>query len=108
MAFSLDALTRLRPPLLRCVAIAVLLGGCASGQWTKSGADSTAVSRDLDACRGETLGRSTAPAITGRSSESITDLSRPGMQPTTGSNERFVAEHEAVSRCMHKRGYQLR
>jgi hypothetical protein len=109
MALSLDALPGLRRPLLRCAAIAVLLGGCASGQWTKAGSDATAVSRDLDECRGVALGRSGPPVVTPRSSESVSDLGRPGaMQPAAGSSERFVAEHEAVSRCMHKKGYQLR
>ena len=109
MALSLDALTRLRQPALRCAAVAVLLGGCASGQWAKPGADAAAVSRDLDECRGVALGRSGPPVVAPRSSESVTDLGRAGtMQPAAGSNERFVAEHEAATRCMHKRGYQLR
>jgi hypothetical protein len=30
------------------------------------------------------------------------------MQPSAGSNERFLAEHEETRRCMAKRGYELR
>lgn len=88
-------------------AIAMLASGCATMRWSKPGADAAAVSRDLDACRAGALGAA-AVAPSG-SSEAITERGRTGVsEPTAGSNERFVAEHEATSRCMLKRGYELR
>ena len=92
--------------VLGCAAVAMLASGCATRSWTKPGADAAAVSRDLDACRGAALGGA-AVAQSG-SSEAITERGRAGTQPTAGSNERFVAEHEAASRCMLKLGYELR
>lgn len=93
--------------LLGCAAIAMLASGCATRSWTKPGADAGAVSRDLHACRASALGGA-AVAQSG-SPEAITERGRAGIsQPTAGSNERFVAEHEAASRCMLKLGYVLR
>ena len=91
---------------LGCAAIALLASGCATKNWTKPGADAATVSRDLDACRAGALGGA-AVAPSG-SSEAITERGRPATQPTAGSNERFLAEHEAARRCMLKRGYELR
>lgn len=78
-------------------------------QWSKSGADAAAVSRDLDACRAQALGRSSPTVAAGGSPDAITEGRRPPvMAPSAGSNERFVEEHEAVSACMIRRGYALR
>jgi hypothetical protein len=90
-------------------ALALVLPGCAEMHLTKPGADTAAVSRDLGDCRALAL-RSAGPAVAPASStEGISDQGRPRvMSPTAGSNEGFVAEHEATSRCMAKRGYALR
>ena len=93
--------------LLFAAAAALTLTACASGAWTKPGADAAAVSRDLDACRGVALGRATPPAAPSGSSEAITDRRTGSLARSTGSNERFIEEHEEVSRCMQKRGYTL-
>lgn len=89
--------------------IALITHGCTTMQWTKPGADATAVARDQDDCRASALRRAN-PTIAGPGSpDARTDGGRPGvMSPTQGSNERFVAEHEEVRRCMLKRGYELR
>ena len=86
-----------------------LLAGCANMEWSKPGADASAVSRDLEACRGVALSRS-GPALSPvGSSDAATDRgSTRGMPSSTmDSNERFVAEHAEVQRCMQKRGYTL-
>ena len=89
--------------------LASMLSGCADLHWTKPGADATAVSRDLDACRAVALSTAAAPVAPSASTESVTDHGRPrAMQPTAGSNERFVAEQETIRRCMASRGYALR
>jgi len=89
-------------------ALALVLPGCAEMHWSKPGADTAAVSRDLDECRALAL-KSAGPAVAPASStEGISDQGRPRvMAPTAATNERFVAEHEAASRCMTARGYRL-
>lgn len=95
-------------PTLAPALLATMLSGCADLQWTKPGADATAVSRDLDACRAVALQSAGAPVAPARSTEAVTDRGRPGsMQTTAGSNERFVAEQETIRRCMSSRGYVL-
>jgi hypothetical protein len=91
-------------------ALAILSAqGCSGLNWTKPGADANTISRDLDDCRAVALGRATPPVAPAGSSEATTDGGRPGaMRPAAGSNERFVAEHEEVRRCMLKRGYELK
>lgn len=92
-----------------CAAVTIFATGCAGRHWTKPGADAAAVSRDLDDCRASSLGRAGSPVAPTGSSESVTDRGRPAvMQPSAGSNERFLAEHEETRRCMAKRGYELR
>lgn len=96
-------------PTLAPALLATMLSGCADLQWTKPGADATAVSRDLDACRAVALNAAAAPVAPAGSTESVTDHGRPrAMQPSAGSNERFVAEQETIRRCMASRGYALR
>ena len=89
--------------------IALLAQGCADMQWSKAGADAAMVARDQDECRAVALGRA-GPPVAGRTSlEARTDGGRPPvMTPAQGSNERFVAEHEEVRRCMIERGYTLK
>lgn len=89
--------------------IALIAQGCTSLQWTKPGADAAAIARDQDDCRASALRRAN-PTIAGPGSpDARTDGGRPVvMAPAHGSNERFVAEHEEVRRCMLKRGYELR
>ena len=78
-------------------------------QWTKPGADAAMVARDQDECRGQALGRANPPAVPAGSADARTDGIRTGaMSQTAGSNERFVAEHEEIRRCMLRRGYQLK
>ena len=77
-------------------------------QWSKPGVDPAYATRDLEECRGQALGGATPPVFTARSPDASTDLRSGAMRPSAGSNERFVNEHEAVSACMLKRGYQLR
>ena len=90
------------------IAALALLSGCSSMEWSKPGADASAVSRDLEACRGLALTHSGPPAAPAGSSEAVTDRSTRVMSsPTMDSNERFVAEHADVQRCMQKRGYAL-
>ncbi len=92
-----------------CVAVTIVGAGCAGGHWVKPGADAAAVSRDLYDCRAASLGRAGSPVAPTGSSEAVTDRGRPAvMQPSAGSNERFLAEHEETRRCMAKRGYELR
>ena len=63
----------------------------------------------MDACRAVALNTAAAPVAPATSSESVTDHGRPrAMQPSAGSNERFVAEQEVIRRCMSQRGYALR
>jgi hypothetical protein len=94
---------------LLCVALTLIATGCANRQWTRPGADAAAISRDLDDCRASSLGRAGSPVAPTGSSEAVTDRGRPAvMQPSAGSNERFLAEHEETRRCMAKRGYELR
>lgn len=90
------------------LATALLAAGCAQMQWTKPGADAGAVTRDLNECRSIALGRA-APTVAGRAApDTRSDGGRPPvMAPAQGSNQRFVAEHEEVRRCMLQRGYQL-
>lgn len=89
--------------------VASLLYGCADLQWARPGADAAAVSRDLDACRAVALNAAAPPVAPVGSTESVTDHGRPrALQPSAGSNERFVAEQEVVRRCMGQRGYALR
>ena len=99
---------RLLHALLATLLVSTL-SGCADLRWTKPGADATAVSRDLDACRAVALNAAAAPIAPAGSTESVTDHGRPrAMQPSAGSNERFVAEQETIRRCMASRGYALR
>ena len=96
-------------PTLAPALLATMLSGCADLQWSKPGADAAAVSHDLDACRSVALKSAGAPVAPARGTESVTDHGRPSsMQPTAGSNERFVAEQETIRRCMASRGYVLR
>ena len=99
----------MRPiPALLTAAIALTLAGCAEMQWARSGADTATVSRDLDACRAVALRSGAPPAVPAGSLEAASDSGRPrAIQPAAGSNERFVAEQEAVRRCMVERGYTL-
>ena len=91
------------------LSIVLLAAGCAEMQWSKPGADAAAIARDQDECRSAALGRA-GPPVAGRSGlDARTDGGRPPvMAPTQGSNERFVAEHEEMRRCMLERGYQLK
>ena len=89
-------------------AIALIVQGCSSMQWSKPGADPAAVSGDLQTCRAQALGGATPPVHTARSPDASTDGRAAAMRPSAGSNERFIDEHEAVSACMLRRGYQLR
>ena len=88
------------------LAFALSLGACADMDWTRPGADKAAVSRDLDECRGRAL-RGSPPEAAGRTQDP--QLVDRGANPNTGrtSNERFIAEHDAVRQCMVGRGYQL-
>ena len=84
--------------------------GCAELRWSKSGADAALVSRDLDECRSAALRGANAPISTPGQVDGRSDgVGRPGvMTPAAGSNERFIAEHEDLSRCMRRRGYELK
>ena len=92
------------------IALVLTVTGCAEMRWSKAGADSALVSRDLDECRAAALGRAnTAISTPGQVDGRSDGTGSPGiMTPAPGSNERFVAEHEEVSRCMVRRGYALR
>ena len=89
--------------------IALIVQGCSSNmQWSKPGADAPMVARDQDECRAVALGAN-RPAAPASSPDARSDGMRTGaMSQTAGSNERFVAEHEEIRRCMLRRGYQLR
>ena len=90
------------------VVLATLVQGCSSNmQWTKPGADPSAVARDSEQCREVALRRATIPVAPAGSSEAMSDRRTGGLSTSGGSNERFVAEQEEVRRCMLKRGYQL-
>ena len=90
-------------------ALVLLVQGCAEMQWSKPGADAAAIAREQDECRAAAIGRA-GPPVAGRGSlDARSDGGRPPvMAPTQGSNERFVAEHEEMRRCMMERGYQLK
>ena len=89
-------------------AFAALASGCAEMQWSKPGADAGALARDQNECRAIALQRS-APIAARGTLDARTDGGRaPVMAPAQGSNERFVAEHEEMRRCMIQRGYQLK
>src|SRR5687767_10290155 len=88
---------------------ALLAQGCAQMQWTKPGADAATIARDQDQCRAQALRRGAPPVAGVGSPDARTDGGRPGvMAPAQGSNERFVAEHEEMRRCMLQRGYELK
>jgi hypothetical protein len=98
----------LKLPLTAC-AIALALAACADMDWTKAGADKAMVSRDLDDCRGNALRNAPPPGAVASQDPQMVDR---GSAPNTGrpagsSNERFIAEHEAVRQCMVSRGYKL-
>jgi hypothetical protein len=96
------------PVIVLAAAIALIVQGCSSMQWSKPGADAAAVSRDIDQCRAQALRGTPAVSPVG-SPEARTDGRRPGaLAPTAGSSERFIDEHEVVSACMLRRGYELR
>jgi hypothetical protein len=89
-------------------ALAVIASGCAEMQWTKPGADAAALARDQNECRAIALQRA-APVAARGALDARTDAGRPPvMAPAQGSNERFVAEHEEMRRCMIQRGYALK
>ena len=95
-------------PYAALTAAALLAAGCAQMQWTKPGADAATIARDQDECRSQAL-RATPPVAGARSPDARSDGTRPPvMAPAQGSNERFVAEHEEMRRCMLQRGYQLK
>jgi hypothetical protein len=85
------------------------LVACADMDWTRPGADKATVSRDLDDCRGAAL-RGASPPVAGVTQDTQM-VDRGGAlattRPAATSNERFVAEHETVRRCMSAKGYQL-
>jgi hypothetical protein len=91
-------------------ALALALAACAEKEWTRPGADSAAVSRDLDACRGASLQRTPPPQAVVSQDPITVDRGATPMttRPAAVANERFIAEHEDVRRCMAQRGYQLR
>ncbi|HYC46611.1 MAG TPA: hypothetical protein VED01_14150 [Burkholderiales bacterium] len=89
-------------------ALVLIVQGCASGQWTKPGADAAMVNREMEECRKLALSRATAPVAPAGSPAARTDGGRVGaLTPAVGSNERFVNEHEDIRRCMIQRGYAL-
>jgi hypothetical protein len=94
--------------LIAC-ALSLSLAACADMEWTRAGADKAAVSRDLDECRGAALRR--APPSGGVVSQDPQMVDRgatpSSARPAGTSNERFMAEHEDVRRCMSGKGYQL-
>lgn len=95
---------------LACLAIFALGGaGCADMHWVRNGTESAGVTHDLSECRAEALARANSPVSTPRQIDSRTDgLGRPQvMSSVAGANERSVAEHGVLSRCMHRRGYEL-
>ena len=96
-------------PHAAALGVVLLAAGCAQMQWNKPGADATMVARDQDECRAAAIGRA-GPPVAGRTGlDARTDGGRPPvMAPSQGSNERFVAEHEEMRRCMLERGYQLK
>jgi hypothetical protein len=88
----------------------LIFGGCAEMRWAKPGADTAAVSRDLDDCRASALTR-TGPRAPGVGTQDA-QMTGGGASPTSGrpasnANDRFIAEHEDVRMCMLRRGYQL-
>lgn len=90
-------------------AIVLIVQGCTSMQWAKPGADAAAVARDQNDCRSAALRRANPTVAGSGSPDARTDGGRPAvMAPAYGSNERFVAEHEEIRRCMLQRGYELR
>src|SRR4051812_18018123 len=94
------------PPLpLIALALSLSVAACADMDWTRPGADKAAVSQDLDACRGIALGRS-QPANPIRPEDTVSRSQAP-TRPAGSSNERFIAQHEDVSRCMSGKGYRL-
>jgi hypothetical protein len=89
-------------------AIALAAQGCAEMKWTKPGADANAVANDQNECRAVALG-ATPPVGTRGTIDTRADGGRsPVMASSSSSGDRFVAEHEEMSRCMTQRGYQLK
>ena len=94
-------------------AIALLLAaGCADLRWHKDGADSTALSHDLDDCT--RLARAQAareafppgpyvPRVVGTDAQGRAIMSSPG----PAEPDRFLVEHDLASSCMRGRGYEL-
>ena len=90
--------------------IVLAMQGCQSGgTWTKSGADPSMVSNDMEECRKLALFRANPPVAPSGSPNARTDISRPGaVGGSAGSNERFVNEQEEIRRCMLRKGYELK
>ncbi len=95
-------------PCAAALAIALLAQGCAQMQWTKDGADAATVARDQNECRVQALRRAPPPVAGMGSPDARTGPGRPVVMAPASSNERFVAEHEEMSRCMQQRGYALK
>ena len=90
-------------------ALALSFAGCAEMQWTKAGANNATVSRELDECRGAALRRAPPPGGVASQDPQVIDRGATPMatRPSGTSNERFIAEHDAVRQCMAQRGYTL-
>ena len=97
-------------PFATLVAAMLVAAGCAEMRWTKPGADTAAVARDLDDCRASALARSgpRAAPIPSQDPQVMDRGATPTATRSAGtSNDRFIAEHEEVRVCMQRRGYQL-
>ena len=93
-------------PLIVCAA-ALGLAACADMDWTRAGADKATVSRDMDDCRGAWLRRAEPPEVKASQQSTTSAVTTAPTRPAATSNERFIAEHDAVRQCMVSKGYQL-
>jgi hypothetical protein len=87
----------------KSIALLLLMAGCSSAHWEKSGATRESVDADLRACTTAAQAVPTLPAL--RTSPTGTEVLP---HPTDRDADRQLQEGERVQNCMRARGYTLR
>ncbi len=91
------------------LAAAVTLAACAggSGGWTKANVTAEALAADVDEC--DFIGQAAALSAASRSSNTYVGVTSTGQMTTTQlpgtSALSYMAQGDAVAKCMQARGY---
>jgi hypothetical protein len=92
-------------------ALIFLTAACAEMQWSKEGATTADLERDLAVCREQARAQAERQAVPQPGGPRIVGVDRFGRpivsQPEQLDGERFMAEHDLTRYCMSKRGYKL-